>query len=80
MKRNRIILIPVLLIIVNSYIIQKNTSQANPDPLFSLVAIANPYSVGMDYLNLFKQQVARIGIIIDIAHYEWTVFCNLSRL
>ncbi|MGC9779727.1 MAG: hypothetical protein HZR80_10835 [Candidatus Heimdallarchaeota archaeon] len=64
----------VVLLLAVPLIVQKDTKQATIEPFFSLVAIACSSSYGMDYLNLIKQQVARIGITIDVVVFDWTVF------
>ncbi len=65
--KNRIKRIILVLLICSSILyVQKQTLAANPDSFFLLIAKTRSDNNGPDYLNLVKQQLARIGIRLDI--------------
>ena len=73
-RKKQFVIFLVLMIIVSSTIISKNTTKTKSiDPFFTLFAKCGSPE-GMDVLFLVKQQIARIGINLDIIRLDWPSF------
>lgn len=79
-NRNKKTIVFALILLISfssvSYLIPKTESI---DPFFTLVA-RGFNSRHMDYLNLMKQQLARIGINLDVHFFNWSEVKILSNL
>ncbi|MFW9922688.1 MAG: ABC transporter substrate-binding protein [Candidatus Thorarchaeota archaeon] len=78
MKMNKVkttILVGVMLslFVIISFAVQPAKTDAI-EPFFTLVAKTNGGGVRPDYLNFLKQQVARIGINVDVIVQDWPTF------
>jgi len=70
-KKRTIIFTVLLLLCVSSLVVSaKPKVEGKQKMYFTLVAKAN-FGIRVDYLMLVKQQVARIGINLDVIGLDW---------
>ncbi|MFW9922216.1 MAG: ABC transporter substrate-binding protein [Candidatus Thorarchaeota archaeon] len=74
-KRYAIFTVLFTLIIIGIFVpANRYTPIKSIGPFFTLVAKTNADGVRPDYLNFLKQQVARIGINVDVIVQDWPTF------
>lgn len=74
-KKRRMIFTALLLLCVSSLIVSaKPMVEGTPESYFTLVAKTHSGDVSVDYLNLIKQQLAQIGINLEVIIQTWPEF------
>ncbi|MHA1188237.1 MAG: hypothetical protein ACTSSK_15460, partial [Candidatus Heimdallarchaeota archaeon] len=74
-KKRKILFTFVIIFFVASLIVSsKPMVEGKQKMYFTLVAKSNTGGVRVDYLMLIKQQVARIGINLDVIPLDWPTF------
>ncbi|MHA1124398.1 MAG: ABC transporter substrate-binding protein [Candidatus Heimdallarchaeota archaeon] len=74
-KKRRVLFTVLLVIFVTSIIVSAKPKVEGKQPsYFTLVAKTNTGGVRVDYFLLIKQQLARIGINLDVIPLDWPTF------
>ncbi|NHJ87459.1 MAG: hypothetical protein FK734_18505, partial [Asgard group archaeon] len=74
-RRCSLISVILMLIIISSFVPSDRFIPVKTiDPFFTLVAKTNDSGARPDYLNFMKQQLAQIGINVDVIIQDWATF------